>query len=44
MIGSPFPEAAVRTLIAPYWKLWLAYLFGRRIETEDSGSTIICYA
>ncbi len=35
--------AAIRTLDAPRWTLWMARLFGRRFTGEDKGHTIVGY-
>lgn len=35
--------AAVHTLTAPQWKLWLARLFGKRVVGMDGKDTVICY-
>lgn len=31
-------------LLAPWWEIWAARLFGERIERQDSGYTLVGYS
>lgn len=35
--------AAIHTLDAPRWRIWMARLFGRRFTGEDMGHTLVGY-
>lgn len=36
-------NAACQTVAASYWKLWLARIFGKRQESTDSESRMVCH-
>lgn len=41
--GAKFYRAAWDTIFAPWWKLWLARIFGKRFEGRDSVCVVIGY-
>lgn len=41
--GAKFYRAAWNTIFAPWWKLWLARLFGKRFQGKDGICTTYGY-